>query len=253
MRELTLAMAHMLKLELGGFENDAAVCYDRILMNMTGAAFEQMGVSEGPLRLQEEVLLNVIHFLKTGFGIMTDSYTSDDLYRIYGVGQGSKAGPVSWARVSSIRFQAQELLGHGIKFACPERIIHHARHSNGFVDDTMGYFCDQSAWLSHPPSTQELFNGLKSDSQIWERLLWSSGGLLEIEKCRYYTVQWKFRPTGQVKMLTAAELDAPLFQLSKGKTKTSVTVPQLDCDEAFRTLGIHKTISGDQTKQIQVL
>jgi hypothetical protein len=60
-------------------------------------------------------------------------------------------------------------------------------------------------------------------------------------------------PTGQAKMLTVAELDAPLFQLSKGKTKTSVTVPQLDCDEAFWTLGIHKTISGDQTKQIQVL
>jgi hypothetical protein len=83
MRELTLAMAHMLKIELGGFENDAAACYDRILMNMTGAAFERMGVPEGPLRLQEEVLLNVVHFLKTGFGITNDSYTSNALYRIY--------------------------------------------------------------------------------------------------------------------------------------------------------------------------
>jgi hypothetical protein len=79
---------------------------------MPGAAFERMGVPEGPLRLQEDVVLNDIHFLKTGFGITIDSYTtSDDLYRIYGVGQGSKAGPVSWARVSSILFQAQEILG----------------------------------------------------------------------------------------------------------------------------------------------
>jgi hypothetical protein len=171
MRELTLSMAHMLKIELGGFENDAAACYDRILMNMMGAAIERMGVPEGPLRLQEEVLLNIIHYLKTGFGISRDSYTSDDNFKIHGVGQGSKAGPVSWAQISSILFQAQERLGHGVKFACPEQHIQHARHSDGFVDDTTGYFCNQLAWLIHPPGKQELFEGLRSDSQIWERLL----------------------------------------------------------------------------------
>jgi hypothetical protein len=37
MSELTLAMAHMLKIELGGFENDAAACYDRVLINMQHA------------------------------------------------------------------------------------------------------------------------------------------------------------------------------------------------------------------------
>jgi hypothetical protein len=73
MRELTLSMAQMLRIELGGFENDAVACYDRILMNMMGAAFECMGVPEGPLRLQEDVLVNVIHYLKTGFGITMDS------------------------------------------------------------------------------------------------------------------------------------------------------------------------------------
>jgi hypothetical protein len=71
---------------------------------------------------------------------------------------------------------------------------------------------------------------------------------------------WKSKNAGtiryngnSVRQDKAAEQDTPLFQLSKGKTGTSVTVPQLDCDEAFRTLGIHKTISGDQTKQIKIL
>jgi hypothetical protein len=37
LQELTLSMAHMLKIALlGGFENDAAGCHDRILMNMPG-------------------------------------------------------------------------------------------------------------------------------------------------------------------------------------------------------------------------
>ena len=253
LRELTLSMAHMLKIALGGFENDAAACYDRLLMNLMGAAFESMGVPEGPLRLQAEVLLNVIHYLKTGFGITIDSYTSDAIYRIHGVGQGSKAGPVSWARVSSLLFQAQDILGHGVKFTCPDRIVQHSRHSDGFVDDTTMYLCDQLAWLEEPPSKREIFELLRKDAQTWERLLWSSGGLLEINKCRYYVIQWKFGSTGASKMVTASEAGFPAFRLTEGNTGNYVTVPQLDCKESFRTLGIHKTIAGDQTEQIRVL
>jgi hypothetical protein len=47
-------------------------------------------------------------------------------------------------------------------------------------------------------------------------------------------------------MVTAAEQNFPLFNLSEGNTGRGCTVPQLDCQESFRTLGIHKTISGDQ-------
>lgn len=35
----------------------------------TGATFERMGVPEGPQQLQEEGLLQVMHYLKTAFGI----------------------------------------------------------------------------------------------------------------------------------------------------------------------------------------
>jgi hypothetical protein len=133
LQELTLGMGHMLKIELGGFENEAAACYDRLLMNVMGIAFERMGVPEGPLRLQEDVLLTVIHYLKTAFSITTHSYTSNAAFRIFGVGQGSNACPISWARVSSFLFQAQDLLDHGVKFNCPKRII---RHSDGYLDDT---------------------------------------------------------------------------------------------------------------------
>jgi hypothetical protein len=124
LRELTLGMAHMLKIKLGGFENDAAACYDRLITNMMGAAFTSMGVPEGPLRLQEDVLLNVIHYLKTAFGTTLDSYTpSDAAFRIFGVDQGSKAGPISWARVGSLLFQAQYLLGHGVHLSSNQSFI----------------------------------------------------------------------------------------------------------------------------------
>jgi hypothetical protein len=62
MRELTLAVSKMTKSPVGGFENDASACYDRIVMNLGVAVFQRMGVPCGPLRLQEQTLLKVVHF-----------------------------------------------------------------------------------------------------------------------------------------------------------------------------------------------
>jgi hypothetical protein len=125
MREMTLAVSKMMKTPLAGFEKDASACYDRTVMNPVSAIFDRMGVPPGPLRLQEQTLLRVVHFLKTGFGTSTASHTSNALHRICGVGQGSKAGPVTWAAVSSLLFEAQDLLGIGFSATTPSRSITH--------------------------------------------------------------------------------------------------------------------------------
>jgi hypothetical protein len=149
MSELTLAVTKMTKTPLAGFENDALACYDRIVMNLISAIFDRMGVPRGPIRLQEQTLLQVIHYLKTGFGTAADSYyTSDSIHKIYGVGQGSKAGPVTWAAVTSLLFEAQDRLGVGLGFKNPSRNLSHNRHSSdGFVDDTTGYHSRQPQWI----------------------------------------------------------------------------------------------------------
>lgn len=54
-------------------------------------------------------------------------------------------------------------------------------------------------------------------------------------------------------MLTSAKLNLPPFRLTEGNSGACVTVPQLDCNDSFCTLGIHKTISGNQTQQIAIL
>jgi hypothetical protein len=161
MRELTLAVSKLSKTPLAGFENDAAACYDRIVMNLVSAIFDRMGVPQGPLRLQEQTLLRVVHFLKTRFGTSQASYTSDSLHCIHGVGQGSKAGPVTWVAISSLLFEAQDLLGTGLSFQDPARTFRHTRHSDGFVDDTTGYHSKQSEWLHSTPTINTVFDGLK--------------------------------------------------------------------------------------------
>jgi hypothetical protein len=252
-REMTLAIANMTKNPLAGFENDASACYDRIVMNLVSAIFDRMGVPPGPLRLQERTLLRVVHFLKTVLGTSTSSYTSDALHRIYGVGQGSKAGPVTWTAVSSLLFEAQDILGTGFSVQNPSRTIHHKCHSDGFVDDTTGYHSKTPEWLHSTPSIAEVFQGLQTDAQTWERLLWTTGGLLELKKCRLYIVYWQFDANGKGTMMSNEELNNPPMLLTEGDTGRLQTVQQLDLDNPFKTLGIHMTIGGSQQAQITAM
>lgn len=185
MRELNLAVAKMTKTPIAGFENDASACYDCIVMNLVAAAFSRLGVPAGPLRLQEQTLLNVVHYLKTGFGTSVGSYTSDENSRIYGVGQGSKAGPITWTAISSLLFEAQDRLGTGPTFHNPTGTLTHHRHSDGFVDDTTGYHSKQPEWIKKTPTIRTLYRGIQQDAKIWEQLLWTSGGRLTLRKISY--------------------------------------------------------------------
>ena len=136
-------------------------------MNLVSAVFNRMGVSLGPICLQDETLLRVVHYLKTGFGTTTASYTSDVIQRIYGVRQVSKAGPVTWAAVSLLLFEAQGILGIGLIFQNPSNTMTHQRHSDGLVDDTTTYHALQY-WLRVTPSITTVFDGLLHDAKIWE-------------------------------------------------------------------------------------
>ena len=248
MRELTLGVSKMTKTPLAGFENDASAYYDRIAMNLASAVFDRLGVPPGPVRLQEETLLRVAHCLKTGFGISTLNCTSDAIKRICGVGQSSKAGPVTWAAVSSLLFEAQDILGTGLTFQNPTCTLTHKRHSDGFVDDTTT--CQALlAWLRATPTLETMFNGLLNDTQTWEQLLWTSGGLLSLEKCALWILCWKFNADGRGALMTKAELDAPPMLLTTGDTGKLQEVQQLDLHDPFKTLRTNKTISGDQQSQ----
>jgi hypothetical protein len=50
--------------------------------------------------------------------------------------------------------------------------------------------------------------------------------------------------------MSKEELRVPTLKLTKGDTCRFQLVQQLDLDDVFKTLGIHKTISGDQSVQI---
>jgi hypothetical protein len=77
---------------------------------------------------------------------------------------------------------------------------------------------------------------LEHDSQTWERLLWTSGGLLNLSKCLYYVVSWTFDSEGRASMTPASDILPPLT-LSSGDDPRRSAVKHFNHDEAHEYLG----------------
>ena len=68
------------------------------------------------------------------------------------------------------------------------------RNAKANVDDT-------ALWkLSMTGTIHALVQSMNAMAQMWERLLWVSGGGLNLKKCYWYAVSWKWTKTGEPSM-----------------------------------------------------
>ena len=89
-------------------------------------------------------------------------------------------------------------------------------------------------------------------AQWWEELLHSTGGKLELPKCFYYLMAWKFNSEGEASLMTTDETNTTV-SLRDSETGSTVHIDQLDCRTAHKTLGAYESPSGeykDETKRL---
>jgi hypothetical protein len=142
-------------------------------------------------------------------------------------------------------------LGTGMTMTDPAGTTNIKQLIDGFVDDT-------SQFANLPFGTRDLpalTQSLQSDAQIWEQLLSSSGGKLELSKCFYYVMSWKFTKEGDPVPLTKQELDSQVahIQITERDAKAPAKIKMKEVDEAHKTLGVWKTITGDESEHYKVL
>jgi hypothetical protein len=91
-----------------------------------------------------------------------------------------------------------------------------------------------------------LDNQLQKDSQLWSELLQASGGKLELSKCFYYLLAWKFNVEGDPIPLNITELPNNPIQIHDKMTNKVVSIEQKDVRDAHRTLGVYKLVLGNE-------
>ena len=93
---------------------------------------------------------------------------------------------------------------------------------------------------------QQLIARMQSDAQLWGDLLHVSGGALEIPKCNYYVMQWKFQASG---IPTLANNVNTTLRIENGDRTATVTLTNDAITVAHKTLGTWKSAARDQKKQ----
>ena len=110
----------------------------------------------------------------------------------------------------------------GIQFLDPSQTLHYSAVAKMFIDDSSKAVNSFLRWLHSPPSSEEIISSLERTAQTWERLLWTSGGLLNLEKCAYYILQWDFDEEG--KMYAASEKYMRKLRLTPGDDPFDVPI-----------------------------
>jgi hypothetical protein len=115
-----------------------------------------------------------------------------------------------------------------------------------FADNT-----DVAANDTKQPNTSlQLAQLLQTDAQHWEKLLFTSGGKLELTKCFFYLLYWKFNDDGMPTLTSKTEISHKCM-LYQGNETEPTEIEQKDCSEAHKTLGVMKAPNRSQAGEIK--
>ena len=243
--QLTTDLCRLSKQNLARFDNDASACFDRIIVALAMLAARRCGMPLNAISTHAEALQFMKYTVKTVHGVSEESYQGTPFEPLFGTGQGSGASPAAWlSLVVLLMFTLDKLVPERMDFSSP---IHtHSRLIDAFVDDTSMGFTD-----SGNLSCAEMIERLTIIAQHWEKLLYYSGGSLNLKKCSWYVMYWEWiegRPR-----LRPIETTDPQVTLTQGAGTTHLPIQRLPLDQASRILGVHLSPEGDFSKHLSVM
>jgi hypothetical protein len=232
------------------FDNDASACYDRILVPLGMTAARRCGMPDNAIRVHANTLEGMKYKVKTAFGISEEYYTSKPKEPLFGTGQGSGASPAVWLTLVVVLMNTLDRITlERIKFRSPDSLDHHQRLTDAFVDDTSLAITD--TYKSMTPN--EMIQRIEKIAQNWERILFLSGGSLNLKKCSWSMLHWEWkqgRPT--IYRRQDDDADITLVTRSTGTPSTSV-IKYNPPTTSSRLLGVHINPLGDFTEQLDIL
>lgn len=247
---LTYEIHRYKKQPLAYIENDAKGCYDRIINPLVLIFLRILGLSSTAISTLAKTWELTVHRIKTLFGISTNGYANSPDYILYGPGQGSTIGPFLWLLCFLLIFAAMsptspKMVIYSVNTTTPITFIGEA-----FVDDA-GLGTNDTQRNSLPTPEHALVHNLQQLAQEWERLLYSTGGALNLQKCFWFLLSWKWEQ-GKAKLQSQSSFPAQLTMTS-GADPNPTVIKRIEPTDTFRTLGVHVTPDGTSKGAFTIL
>jgi hypothetical protein len=241
--------ARLRKHNMATMDNDAKACYDRIIMSLATIVSRYYGLPRNTRKLQAKAIRAMQFHIKTALGISREYYQDSPITPLHGSGQGSGSASTLWLFISLIVMTIYQDLAAGMKITNADLTEKLQEWIDGSVDDTLIFTnIDETNKI---PTAHSIAQQLESDASIWEQLLSATGGKLELTKCFYYILQWVFDSEGVLSHMSKQDLEdsGVKLQIHENGKDQPTEIKHLDCDEAHCTLGVYKTITGNQKEQ----
>jgi hypothetical protein len=164
--------------------NDAKACYNRVIENLSNLALMKQGLPLQLARLHSQTFHNIKYYIKHKLGIGSKPHSHRNPNPIYGVGQGSTDAPSRWGFVCDPLLEIFKEVANDAFIHSPLSDTETNHKIAGFVDDTT------TLQIQHFTAMMYIILFLQRDTQTWERLLYTSGGKLEIQNCVFAIFEW---------------------------------------------------------------
>jgi hypothetical protein len=246
-KHLTYSIWRMARINGASFDNDTKSCFDRIVMTVASLCSQQLGMTVAACELFLETLRKMNYHIKTGAGISDESYCTDEFRTMHGPGQGGRGSPCIWLIISSVLMKCMEDKLDGTLLRNPYK------HDNLLLQRITGFVDAVTHWYSSTDkldTTEDMIDDLTIVAQWWEQLLHASGGKLELTKCFYYLVKWKFDKEG-IPSIIPQHKAAKTVQLIDSETHKTVDIECKSNYEAHKTLGVMESPAGDYKAEFE--
>jgi hypothetical protein len=239
-------------------ENDAVGCYDRLMNNLLLLILVKIGLPTTVAQSIGEIWDNTIHHIKTMYGTSTATYTSTPQVPLFGPGQGSICGPLFWLLCFCLIVDSIDPALSTAMFTSVCMSVCVATLGTAFVDDSS--LSVTSEYVRNPNLPMDTndtadinttVQAMSTLAQHWERLLFSTGGAINLQKRFWYLMAWVWK--NGIPSLAPTAKAPGIMELTSGASTVLYTVPRIDVNDSFRTLGIYLSPSGSQIKQVTIL
>jgi hypothetical protein len=224
--------------------DDATSCYDRIIPNLAMMVSQKYGVHPQVTATNARTLEKAEYRIRSESGLAPKGYQHNQHFPIYGTGQGSSNSPAIWCFLSSSLYECYDTQATKAIYCTPSRTNHVEVGMIGFVDDSNGqtncFVLDENR-----QTVDKVMKQTQRNAQSWSDLLNVSGGALELSKCSYHVISWKFSAQGDPVLYPDRTRYSPITVIDC-QTGIPHNLEYLSPYTAHKTLGHYKDPAGNQ-------
>jgi hypothetical protein len=204
------------------------------------------GIGEKPIEMKLKVLKRMQYFVKTAYGLSSNSFQNTFLRYVFGLLQGSSEVCPIWSLSSSIQFEVMDKQYPMAVFPSPRPEVSTERNGESFVDDTTLWVTSMTA------SLQEVIQQMTSKAQAWEHRVHVAGGALNLLKTFFYAISWKYQKNGQPVICEVSDDPDTDILLTQGNNRSHPTkITQVKVTTRKRTLGVHLAPNGSNKTEYE--